>query len=107
MFARAVNIQFQSGKVDEACHIIQDSVVPVLQKGFKDQLLLTQQNTGKAISINLWETDGDLTIFETNPLYRELMGKLGGYSLDHLRENDTKLVFRHRPETRQSLNSRS
>ncbi len=78
MFARMVNIQFQSGKVDEANHIVQDSIVPILkaQKGFKGQLLLTQRDTGKAISINLWEAEGDLTTFETSPLYRELMGKL-------------------------------
>jgi heme-degrading monooxygenase HmoA len=48
------------------------------QKGFKGQLLLTQSDTGKAISINLWETEADLTAFETSPLYKELMGKLGG-----------------------------
>lgn len=78
MFARAVNIQFQSGKVDEASRIVQDSIVPVLkaQKGFKGQLLLTQPNTGKAVSLNLWETEADLTAFETSPLYRDLMGKL-------------------------------
>jgi heme-degrading monooxygenase HmoA len=80
MFARAVNIQFQSGKVDEASHIVQDSIVPILkkQKGFQSQLLLTQRDTGKAISINLWETEEDLTAFEAGPLYRELMSKLGG-----------------------------
>ena len=80
MFARAVNIQFQSGKLDEGIRLVHDSIVPVLkeQKGFKGQLLLTQHDTGKAISINLWETEGDLTTFETSPRYRELMGKLGG-----------------------------
>ncbi len=80
MFARAVNVQFQSGKVDEASRIVRDSIAPVLkaQTGFKGQLLFTQRDTGKAISINLWETEGDLTAFETSPLYRELMGKLAG-----------------------------
>jgi heme-degrading monooxygenase HmoA len=79
MFARAVNVQFQSSRVDEATHIFKDTILPVLkeQKGFKGQLLLTQRDTGKAISINLWETEGDLTAFETSPLYRELMGKMG------------------------------
>ena len=73
-----VNIQFLAGKVDEANHIVEDAIVPVLkeQKGFKGQLLLTQHDTGKAISINLWETETDLTAFENSPLYRELMGKL-------------------------------
>jgi heme-degrading monooxygenase HmoA len=80
MYARAVNIQFQPGKVDEASLIVKDSIVPGMkgQKGFKSQLLLTQPDTGKAISINLWETETDLTAFETSPLYKELMGKLGG-----------------------------
>jgi hypothetical protein len=80
MFARAVNVEFRSGKVDEASRIVQEDIVPVLkaQKGFKGQLLLTQRDTGKAISLNLWETEGDLTAFETMPVYGELMGKLAG-----------------------------
>ncbi len=80
MYARAVNLQFQTGKVDEASRIVNESIVPVMkeQKGFKGQLLLTQRDTGKAISINLWETEADLTAFETSPLYRELLGKLAG-----------------------------
>jgi len=78
MYARAVNVQFQTGKVDEGSHIVKDAIVPVLkeQKGFKGQLLFTQHDTGKAISINLWDTETDLAAFETSPLYRELMGKL-------------------------------
>jgi heme-degrading monooxygenase HmoA len=80
MYARAVNVEFQSGKVEEANRIVKESIVPVLQKqkGFKGQLLLAQRDTGKAISINMWETEADLAQFETSPLYRELMGKLAG-----------------------------
>src|SRR5512143_896365 len=80
MYAPAVNVQLQSGKVDEANHIVKDAIGPVLQeqKGFKGQLFLTQHDTGKAISVNLWETEADLTAFESSPLYRELMGKLAG-----------------------------
>jgi heme-degrading monooxygenase HmoA len=78
MCGRAVSVQFQSAKIDEAIRIVRDAIMPTLkeQKGFKGQLLLTQRGTGKAVSINVWETEGDLTAFETNPLYRELMGKL-------------------------------
>ena len=75
-----MNIQFQPGKIDEANRIVKESIVPVLreQKGFRGQLFLIQRDTSKAISINLWETEADLTAFETSPLYRELMGKIGG-----------------------------
>ncbi|MBU1397390.1 MAG: hypothetical protein KKH85_00610 [Proteobacteria bacterium] len=78
MYARAVNVQLKSGKVDKAVNIVKDAIVPVLkqQKGFKGQLFLTQSDTGKAISINMWETEADLTVFETSALYREIMGKL-------------------------------
>lgn len=80
MYARVTTIQFQPGKVDEASRIVQSSIVPVMkeQKGFKGGLLFTQQDTGKAVSINLWETEANLTAFETSPLYRELLGKIAG-----------------------------
>jgi heme-degrading monooxygenase HmoA len=80
MFARVVDVRFQQGKVEAASRIVQEAIVPVLkeQKGFKGQLLLTQRDTGKAISLNLWEAEKDLTAFETSPIYRELMGKLSG-----------------------------
>jgi heme-degrading monooxygenase HmoA len=77
MHARAVNLQVQTGRVDEANQIVEDEIVPALkeQEGFKGQPLLTQRDTGKAISINLWETEEDLATFESRPLYGELMGK--------------------------------
>jgi heme-degrading monooxygenase HmoA len=80
MYARAVNVQFQSGKADKTNHLVRDAIVPVLQeqKGFKGQLFLIQRDSGKAISINLWETEADLTAFESSPAYRELMSKLAG-----------------------------
>ena len=78
MYARVVNVQLKQGMLDEAKGIINESVVPVFkeQRGFKSQFLLTQQDTNKAISINLWETEADLTAFETSPLYPEVLGKL-------------------------------
>ena len=80
MFARMVNVEFQSGKVDEASRIVRDQILPVMQEqgGFRGQLLLTQEDTGKAVSLNLWETAEDLDAFETSDVYRQLMGKLAG-----------------------------
>jgi len=80
MHARVVNVQFQSGTIDEASRIVRESIAPAMkeQPGFKGQLLFTQRDTGKAISVNLWEAEADLTTFEANPLYRELLGKLTG-----------------------------
>jgi heme-degrading monooxygenase HmoA len=78
MYARVVNVEFKPDQLDEARRIVNDAVVPVLkqQKGFKNQFLLVQKETRKAISINLWDTEADLTAFEKGPLYREVLGKL-------------------------------
>ena len=80
MLARVVNVQLQPGKVDEGVRIVREEIMPVLeqQKGFKNQYFYTQQDTSKAVSINIWETEEDLAAFETAPIYRELMGKLAG-----------------------------
>jgi heme-degrading monooxygenase HmoA len=80
MLARVVNVQLQPGKVDESARIVREEIMPVMeqQKGFKVQHFFTQQDTNKAVSINIWETEADLTNFETAPIYRELMGKLAG-----------------------------
>jgi len=78
MYARVVKVEFQEGRLDEAKRIVNESVVPVLknQKGFKNQILLIQQETRKALSINIWETETDLKAFETGSQYSEVLGKL-------------------------------
>jgi len=80
MLARVVRVQFQTGKLDEATRIVRDEIVPEMkeQQGFEGQLLLTQEETGSAVSLNLWETAEDLDAFETGDIYRELMGRLAG-----------------------------
>ncbi len=79
MRARVVSVQIQQGKMEEASRIVQQLIVPVMreQHGFKAQLFLTQEDTGKAISINLWESEADLRAFEGSSIYPELLGKLG------------------------------
>ena len=79
MFARAVTICFQPGKIAEATSLVSDVIVPVLreQPGFKGQLLLSDTSTGKSMSINFWETEAELSAFETSTKYRELMSRIG------------------------------
>jgi len=79
MYARIVNVQLQPAKTEEGSRIVKESIVPAMKdlKGFKGQFFFTQPDTGKAVSINLWETEDDLTAFESSPLYKELLGKLG------------------------------
>lgn len=78
MRARVVAVQIQPGKMEEASRIVQRTIVPAMkeQKGFLSQLFFTQEDTGKAISVNMWETEEDLKAFESSPIYPELLGKL-------------------------------
>ena len=78
MHARVVTSQSQSGKQDEALAIVRDSIIPAArqQKGFKSYLGLTNRETGKNITITLWETEEDMTAGETTGYYQEQIAKV-------------------------------
>ena len=61
MYARVVTAQFKPGTFDEAVDLFRDSAMPEIkqQQGFKGALLLSDPNTGKGITITLWETEAD------------------------------------------------
>jgi heme-degrading monooxygenase HmoA len=63
--------------MEEAVGIYRDSVVPAAkqQKGFKGALLLTDPNTGKGISIALWETEADMQAGEASGYFQEQIAK--------------------------------
>ena len=79
MNARVVTFQLHPGKTEEAVRIYRDSIVPAAkqQQGFKGARLLTDSNTGKGISISLWETEADLKAGETSGYYQEQINKFG------------------------------
>jgi len=77
MYARVTTTQTQPGKTEEAIRIYRDSVVPAAkqQQGFKGVFLLTDPNTGKGLSITLWETEADMRAGETSGYYQEQIAK--------------------------------
>jgi heme-degrading monooxygenase HmoA len=77
MYARLVTVQIQQGKVDEANKIYQDSVMPAAQQqnGFKGGYLLSDPNTGKNVSIALWETEDDMKASEKSGYLQEQIAK--------------------------------
>ncbi len=79
MHARVVTVQVQPGKIEETIRIYRDSVAPAAkqQKGFKGAFLLTDPNTGKGISVTLWETEADLKAGEASGYYQEQIAKFG------------------------------
>ena len=57
MHVRAVTVQMQPGKMQEAIDLYRDSVVPAAkaQKGFQGAYLMTDASSGKGLSITGWE----------------------------------------------------
>jgi len=68
----------QPGKTDQLISIYRDSIVPAAkeQEGFKGSFLLTERETGKGISIALWETEADMIAGEASGYLQEQVGKV-------------------------------
>ncbi len=77
MYARVLTVQLQPGKKEEAIQIYRDSTVPSAKQlpGFKNALFLTDDTTGKGISITLWETEAELKSSETSGWLEEQSAK--------------------------------
>lgn len=77
MHGRVVTVQVDSRDVGEAVSIYRDSVMPAAQrqKGFRGALLLTDQRTGKGVSVTLWDSEEDLIHGQDSAYYQEQIAK--------------------------------
>ncbi len=77
MYARVTFTETLPEWRDKGVALYRDSVVPAAQRqqGYKGALLLNDFETGKAISITLWETEDDLEACEASGYYREQLAK--------------------------------
>lgn len=73
MYARVITSQLQLGTTDEAVRIWQESATPLLKgrPGFKGAFLLGDRNTGRGVTITLWETEADATAMDTSGAYQQ------------------------------------
>lgn len=76
MHARVITSQLQPGKTDEAVRIWHESATPLLKQrpGFKGAYLLGDRNTGRGVTITLWETEADATAMDTSGAYQQAIG---------------------------------
>jgi heme-degrading monooxygenase HmoA len=79
MFARATVMMGRPETMDEAAKIFNESVIPAAkqQKGFKGALFLTAPNSGKGMSVTLWDTEDDLKAGENSGYFKEQIAKFG------------------------------
>ena len=77
MYARVVSMPGRPELADQARKIFAESVIPVAkqQPGFKGALFLTDPNTGKGMSVTLWETEAEMKAGEGSGNLQEQIAK--------------------------------
>lgn len=78
MYARITIDPIQSGKIGQAIKVERDSILHAakVEKGFKGLFFLTNRETGKGMTISLWDTESDMKAAESSGYYGEQLAKL-------------------------------
>jgi hypothetical protein len=77
MFARNVSIHLKSNMLSDYTRTFEKDILPLLrkQKGFTDEITLSNPSSLDAIAISLWETRSDAEAYNTNT-YPEVLKTL-------------------------------
>ena len=77
MYARLVTTYVRKGKLDEALKLFEESVIPEgkAQEGYFGIYLLTNKETGKIVSITLWDTKEDARANEESGYFQRQVEK--------------------------------
>jgi heme-degrading monooxygenase HmoA len=81
MYARVVFGEVRPENENLVVAIYRDWVAPTSrqQKGFKGIIQMTDPNTGKTLSITLWETEADMKAGEASDYYKQQFAKLAPF----------------------------
>jgi hypothetical protein len=68
MFARSVSIHLKPNMLSDYTRTFEKDVLPLLrkQKGFKDEITLSNPSSLDAMAISLWENRADAEAYNTN-----------------------------------------
>ena len=77
MFARTVSIHLKSNMLSDYTRTFEKDILPLLrkQKGFRDEITLSNPSSLDAIAISLWETRADAEAYNTST-YPEVLKTL-------------------------------
>ena len=77
MFARNVSVHLKSNMLSDYTRSFENDILPLLrkQKGFKDEITLSNPSSLDAIAISLWETRADAEAYNTKT-YPEVLKTL-------------------------------
>ena len=68
MFARNISFHLKSNMLSDYARALENEILPLLrkQKGFKDEITLSNPGTVDVITISLWENKADADAYNTN-----------------------------------------
>jgi hypothetical protein len=74
MFARNVTFHVKSNMLSDYTRTLENDILPLLrkQKGFKEEITLSNPGSSEAISISLWESKANADAYNTT-LYPEVL----------------------------------
>jgi hypothetical protein len=77
MFARTVSIHLKSNMLSDYTRTFEKEILPLLrkQKGFRDEITLSNPSSLDAMAISLWETRADAEAYNTKT-YPEVLKTL-------------------------------
>src|ERR1700726_4192739 len=77
MFARNVSFHLKSNMLSDYTRTLENEILPLLrkQKGFKDEITLSNPGSQDAVSISLWEHKNNADDYNTNT-YPEVLKTL-------------------------------
>ena len=80
MFARNVSFRLKANMFSDYTRTFENQVLPLLrkQKGFKDELTLSNPGSLDVIAISLWESKANAETYNTNG-YPEVLKTLGRF----------------------------
>jgi hypothetical protein len=80
MFARNVSIHLKANMFSDYTRTFENDILPLLrkQKGFKDELTLSNPGSLDVIAISLWESKANAEAYNTN-VYPEVLKTLGRF----------------------------
>jgi quinol monooxygenase YgiN len=80
MYARNVTLRVKHGMQAEFTNAIENQILPLLrkQKGFKEEIALSNPNAPEVVSISLWENKSDADEYNTR-VYPEVLKALSKF----------------------------
>jgi heme-degrading monooxygenase HmoA len=73
MYVRAITLPIQPSKVENAIGVFKTTIAPMFQQqnGFKGGYLVGDRNTGRTLSVTIWETEADASALDSSGFYEK------------------------------------